>query len=466
MPAGTKIQSLKEFLNEVESSDVRSYLDLRGFAVEANEADKIKNRMLEFYKGIESAHCFCDESGQIFDCIPWNQYPTHKAISQEKIEPPPPSEPSISTIDDRETHVPPQLSPGKKDLYGSEMYCESGAVAMRRYLLSEFVDPDIYRYSNKKSDKDQHRYAHAWQPVKLHHGLGSTLNVWYPKLDPTQNPAQNFSLSQIWCAAGENADNSRQTVEAGWHVVSKFMGEAIYGKENWSKLSLSKPNLPHLFIYWTPDNYGRKNPNKVSKTSYAGSILELSIIKEGFKLVAKPSYVPGMALGPVSVLNGRQKEIALEWRLWKGGWWLGVGYDRDGQPNWVGSYDTSLFGQGGALASWADVIDFGGETCCGGGPPEPTFPPMGSGTKPTGNFDADFRNVAYHRKLFYYKPDGERELAKPDLRHKSNEPGYGIYVTAKQDTNWLNCFFFGGPGGKLPDAFREYAPPAEAPAGA
>jgi hypothetical protein len=453
MPTETKIHSLEEFLNEVESLDMRSHLDLRGLAVEANEADKIKNRVFDFYKGIESAHCFCDESGQVFDSIPWTQYPTVKALGQEKIEPPPAIEPSISTTDDREALLPPQLSPGKKDQHGREMYCESGMVAMRRFSLLEFAerDSDIYRYSNKKSKDDGHRYAHASRAVK-NRGLGCTLNVWAPQLAPQIKPAQHFSLSQIWCVAGKRADNSLQTVEAGLHVVSKSMGKALYEKD------LPYPDLPHLFVYWTPDNYGRKNANKVSLSSYAGSYLELQILKQGFspKKDGPPKYVPGMAFRPLSV-NNNKGSIKVEWMLWRGAWWLNI------QDNWIGYYSTSLFGNDGALASSADVIDFGGETCCDLGPPGPTFPQMGSGSKPTGKIEADYGKVAFQRNLFYYKPDGTRESVNLNLSPQSNEPGYGIRVGANQDKEWLNYIFFGGPGGKLPAAFAS-GEDGEAPA--
>jgi hypothetical protein len=413
------IPTLSEFLDNVESSEPRGYLDLHGPEADGDEFHKMKNHILGLYRaGVESAHSFRDENGQIFDCIPWDHQPSVEAIGQEIFEPPP-TEPKPPETSNGETRLMPQLSASKKDQFGNAMFCESGTVPFRRPSLDEFANFRTFdSYFLKSAPSDEHRYAYVSRKV-LNRGLGSRINIWRPEvLD-----SQTFSLSQIWCTAGSWDDKSLQTVEVGWHVYPKFGMTPL-------------PQYPHLFIYWTPDCYkegGRGSYNQAYPNK------EGFIVREGI-----PKWLIGGAQ-PVSDVN-IQISFKMEWRLRKGdhgtdAWWLGI------EDDWVGFYPTSLFGVTGALTSSADSIIFGGETCCDQS--EPTFPPMGSGILPTGHPQADFGKVAYHKNLFYYAPDGKVALPKPeDLNVSSNPPAtrYGIRTFAA--TEWGTYFFFGGPGGR------------------
>ena len=66
-----------------------------------------------------------------------------------------------------------------------------------------------------------------------------------------------------------------------------------------------------------------------------------------------------MVVGPISVTNGPQYRIELEYWHTGGRWWLY--YNGTQGSNAIGYYPKSLY-KGGALAGHATEIDYGGET--------------------------------------------------------------------------------------------------------
>ena len=145
-------------------------------------------------------------------------------------------------------------------------------------------------------------------------------------LVPPIGANQVFSLSQHWYVGGSGAN--LQTAECGWQVYP-----ALYGDSR-----------PHLFTYWTADDYASTGCYNLSCSAF---------VQIG------TTFAPGMALGPVSVSGGAQYEIELAYWLANGRWYL---YFNGTQgSNVIGYYPVSLY-RGGALATQASEIDYGGET--------------------------------------------------------------------------------------------------------
>jgi hypothetical protein len=324
------------------------------------------------------------------------------------------------------------------------MYCESGTVALFRRSLFEFADTD--RHFTQKSPDDVHRHEYVFKHNLLNRGMGSHTDVCLPKFDNTF-PNQVFSLSQLWCTAGNRSDNdnSFQSVEAGWHVFPELHGDYY----------------PRLFVFWTPDNY----------TTRIGSYAQNEKQKVGFIPNPSSKFAPRMTLSPLSVLGDKNQQyvIILQWKLVGGAWWLKLGEDKDPKEDakhWVGHYPTALFGVNGKLASSADAVAFGGETCCNRpklkpidpAPPPLIFPPMGTGSLPTGNYNDDFSKVTYHSHLFYYGPDTKLNFLQPkDLSwygsYREEDKRYALRQAPTPDKK-RTYYFFGGPGGPDPAPYK------------
>jgi hypothetical protein len=94
---------------------------------------------------------------------------------------------------------------------------------------------------------------------------------------------------------------------------------------------------------------------------------------------------------------------------------------------------------GGAMATGATVVDYGGETTTN----TSTYPPMGSG-----HFaNEGFGKAAYQRMIFYNDTSGASVWTSltPDQPSPSC---YTIdYTPASQGGSWGSYIYFGGPGG-------------------
>jgi hypothetical protein len=68
-------------------------------------------------------------------------------------------------------------------------------------------------------------------------GGGATFSVNGPVI---ADPSYEFSLSQLWLVAGDSSNTN--TAEVGWQVYPGLHPS-------------DKPRAPHLFVYWTSDDY-------------------------------------------------------------------------------------------------------------------------------------------------------------------------------------------------------------------
>jgi hypothetical protein len=292
------------------------------------------------------------------------------------------------------------------------MNCPEGTVPVRRVTLEDLTRFDTLqdffskgpqgagrrppRTSEPRTVAVTHRWAHAYQNV-TNGGGHSFLNIWRPAIGANQV----FSLSQHWYVGGSGAN--LQTLECGWQVYPKLYNDS----------------QPHLFTYWTADNYKNTGCYNLS----CGAFVQTS-----------SSFAPGMVVGPISVTNGPQYVMELAYWHTGGRWWLY--YNGTQGTNAIGYYPDSLYG-GGALATQAAEIDFGGETTG-----TTSFPPMGSGAFA----NQGWQKAAYQRTIGYWPPAGGA-MVNANLTASAGWPNCYTADVVFYGAPWLESLWYGGPGG-------------------
>src|SRR6266566_129133 len=243
-----------------------------------------------------------------------------------------------------------------------------------------------------------HEYAHAARSVR-NWGAESYLNLWSPYVEKSDE----FSLSQIWVVRGSGSN--RETVETGWQVYRDLYGD-------WRA---------HLFIYFTPDNYG------------SGGCYNLSC--RGFVQVNNTVYIGG-GFTVYSSDGGPQYWIKLLWYKdgTEGHWWLRYG------DTWVGYYPRTLFDDNG-LRNEADRIDFGGEIVNTRTDNRHTRTDMGSGNWPYQGYGY----AAYQRGLRYVDTSNFYQRATGLNRSVTNRMCYDLDLLSSSGS-WEEYFYFGGSG--------------------
>jgi len=243
-----------------------------------------------------------------------------------------------------------------------------------------------------------HEWAHASRGVS-NWGGESIFNLFSPYVQKEDE----FSLSQMWITRG--GGSNLQTVEGGWQVY-----EDLYG--DWRA---------HLFIYFTPDNYGSGGCYNTSCT--------------GFVQVANTVYLGG-GFTNYSVRGGEQWEFKLLWYKdgTNGHWWLKYG------DTWVGYYPRSLFNANG-LRDAADNVDFGGEIVNTKPDGQHTRTDMGSGHWPYEGYSW----TAYQRAIRYVDTSNYYQRATKLSRSVTNDQCYDLSLDSSSG-GWEEYFYFGGSG--------------------
>jgi len=194
-------------------------------------------------------------------------------------------------------------------------------------------------------------------------------------------------------------------VETGWQVYRDLYGD-------WRA---------HLFIYFTPDNYG------------SGGCYNLSC--RGFVQVNNTVYI-GDGFTVYSSDGGPQYWIKLLWYKdgTEGHWWLRYG------DTWVGYYPRTLFDDNG-LRNEADRIDFGGEIVNTRTDNRHTRTDMGSGNWPYQGYGY----AAYQRGLRYVDTSNFYQRATGLNRSVTNRMCYDLDLLSSSGS-WEEYFYFGGSG--------------------
>jgi hypothetical protein len=419
MPDPRGIPSLNAFLESLNSARHGEYA-ARAMSKVAHEQafSEMKDHIIQLYENVEASNSFVDESGAIFDCVPVEQQPSLRGSAESLPTAPdlPPLETGPGAVgrqdDERNDSLTSwPLNADRKDWHGNVMQCPEGTIPMRRVTLETLTRfetlQDFFRKGPRGAGRPPratepptvpvtHRWAHAYQNVD-NGGGHSFLNLWRPAIGANQV----FSLSQHWYVAGAGAN--LQTIECGWQVYPAFYGDAE----------------PHLFTYWTADNYNSTGCYNLTCSAFVQT---------------SSSFAPGMRVGPISVSGGPQYTMELAYWMTGGRWWLY--YNGTQGSNAIGYYPVSLY-QGGALASHATEIDFGGETTG-----TTSFPPMGSGAFA----NQGWQRAAYQRAIGYWPPLGGN-MINANLTPSQAWPGCYTAEVVLYGAPWSETLWYGGPGG-------------------
>ncbi|GFP82532.1 hypothetical protein PHJA_000396200, partial [Phtheirospermum japonicum] len=231
-------------------------------------------------------------------------------------------------------------------------------------------------------------------------GAQAVLSVWCPQIEREDE----FSLSQLWVVDGTRGEGNFNSVEVGWQVT--------YDKK-----------YPHLFIYWTRDNYQTTGCYDLNCAGFVQTNNRIAF---------------GVEFKPVSSYNGKQYDITLfVWRDRKtGNWWLRV------NEMTVGYWPSLLFS---LFKDHASAVQFGGEIANTGDQGSHTKTQMGSGHFP----EEGYGKAAYIRNIQVL--DSKNNLhSAPKLTGVFEKPNCYIAGTGSTSKTWGNYMFYGGPGGKNP----------------
>jgi hypothetical protein len=385
-----------------------------------------------------------------FDCVPTLHQPSLRSHARHGTVPHAPERPPV----DPEEMTGPQTAPKPESPLGASKVatpdpkayvvtaaapaCPPGTVPLQRNSLPEAIlhsaikedalgtqaqgssgdkptaglDRNAYRSAlgrgavlTPQADIYRHRYAHAFQAV-ANHGGAARLNVWSPQV-----LTNDMSLSQIWVVAGDPDNNSLQTVEAGWQVMSLWQ----------SKYSA-------LFVYQTSDNYISTGCYVTKCGGTAPVRPESFVITSNKIIVGKPIPVQTQ-----STVGGPQGVVEVKWiRNDKtGSWWLKVDGD------WVGYYPSAVFNKG-PLSNAAAYVDFGGEA---------------TGTRATsemgsGHYAQEGKGYAGFQSRLRYFDIQNKTVGAAVVPSATDDPCYTIVLNAAPppEDDAGAYFYFGGPG--------------------
>ena len=399
------------FRQNVADARFEAFADRPGSRVaSADEFEQMRTHLTALYHGVEVEHSFVDPAGQVFDCVPIAQQPSLKGQSIAPSTPP-----SLLTIAGAPVPTPATVRPASPaaavDRFGNSMACPPGHIPMRRVTLEEmtrFRSLDEFRSKGPARQavdpsvpvadaRLNHRYAYTQQDV-ANFGAHNFVSLWSPVI----GDKQIFSLAQHWYSGGTGG--AHQTLEVGWQVYPQKYGHSE----------------PVLFIFWTNDNY-------VASRNY-------NLENPGF-VQTNPAWRIGGALTPVSSDGGAGRELEITVYLHDGNWWLFVG-GLD-VANAVGYFPASIY-NGGAMATTAAQVLFGGETVC---ELAGTWPAMGSGHLA----EEGWQHAAYQRDIFIFPTGGGAQYAAV-VGQSPAAPCY-TQIVGRAAPPWNTYFFFGGPGG-------------------
>jgi hypothetical protein len=407
--------AFSDFMLDIQEAQADQFVGKRGYRVQDEVAfDKMKNYLLNRYKGVHVTHSFIGPNNERVDCIPVQEQPSIKDRKGPagpidwKVPPVPPtsgmlkSEPATGEFKGRKA-VDLTLKPDALDPEGNARFCTGNTIPVRRVTIEDVARfPTLEAFFRKGERREvrpipgdnEHYYARGVQHVD-NFGADSWLNLWNPTVAKDQ-----FSLSQLW-VVGDTGDN-KQTVEAGWQVFP----------DRWNS------DKAALFIYYTTGGYqdgtGCYNLDcsgfvQTSNNVYLGS---------GFDHYSTPGEV--------------QWGFELQYkRNTDGNWWLFYRGGGDWIP--VGYYPHAVFGTG-KLGRNADKVAFGGEDTG-----SPSAKQMGSGEKA----EQGYGKAAFQNTIFYI----DTNMASKWANLTKEEPDPTCYNTAISNIYgaWGTNLYFGGP---------------------
>ncbi|KAI3883505.1 hypothetical protein MKX03_010518 [Papaver bracteatum] len=286
--------------------------------------------------------------------------------------------------------------------------CPQGTILVRRIgkdypstLLRKHRHPEL---SHSKDSPDtlqpnDIRDVHEYATIKVHDnflGAQEKINLW----NPVMEVPSEFSVSQIWVAAGNGDDLN--TIEAGWQVYQYRYHDSH----------------TRFFILWTGDNY-RKFCTNLDCSAFVHTSSEIAL---------------GCNFSEVSTFKGNQKDatFSIHKEQNSGNWWIQV------QDILVGYYPSSLFTQ---LSNTSTRIDFGGEITNKRSKGQHTSTQMGSGHFPSEG-GLGISSYFIHIQII----DEHNEAKDPsDVKTYVTNPNFYDLQIDNKHTNGYG-FYYGGPG--------------------
>ncbi|KAL3676510.1 hypothetical protein R1sor_026458 [Riccia sorocarpa] len=233
---------------------------------------------LQYSYSVESALNYKLSNGEEISCVPIYEQPSLNSLdraSNAYLKEPAflPSDKST----EEQTQVPEEseIRPAEQLFHSEVGTCPEGMIPILRNQRSlrrtrgssrQGADSILGNYGHKltvtstnTSEADpaddlsvpnNHEYAtyrRKWPAGSKFLGAKGYFNIWNPSVEAWNE----FSLSQMWIAAGSYDEKNLNTIEVGWQVY-----ERLYQNKD-----------PHFFIFWTRDGYkstGCYNLNWVS----------------------------------------------------------------------------------------------------------------------------------------------------------------------------------------------------------
>jgi len=409
------------FLKGVQDA---TYAQWKGTAIESPAAfDEIKAHILSMYDGIGKIRNTFVLDAEYTDCVDILKQPTVRLLGIGTIDIPPSnnSHPKLSQGDGHAlNYADSPLKLGLIDRFGNRISCPDNTIPFGRLTLQKLTRfPNLKAFFGKPAglpstpdaSAQQHDqevlarriaepplYAYAFERVK-NFGGNSWLNL--------QNPMGDLSLSQQWYVGGTGINT--QTVEGGWIV--------------WDNKFATKKAV--LFIY-------------------SGTTAPCWNLECGAFLQINNNWLLGGPFSHNSVSGGRQWGFEMQWKLYRGNWWLFL--KGAGSYEAVGYYPTKVF-NGGQLAKNARLVQYGGVVARLD--PSHNWPQMGSGALPW----AGWTRAAFQKSIFYIPKDesgGVGVWTSLFTAVQGSRKCWDIaYTPSTSGRSWGSYFYFGGPGGSV-----------------
>ncbi|KAJ7535520.1 hypothetical protein O6H91_12G037200 [Diphasiastrum complanatum] len=359
--------------------------------------------------------------GSWIDCVPIEQQIAahHPALKDHIIQ-----VSQSSYMDLQQNHVePPSLGLHPQSFAREHGGCPEGCIPVQRKdskqpLLSKFGSPMMHEQGTPYS----HDYAVVGMrsPKAAYQGSSAVLSVHTPVVGDLK---EGFSLSQLWISAGQYSDSSLNTAEVGWHVFPSHY-PAFYPRTN-------KPLAPHLFIYWTADNY----------------------VNTGGYNLDTPGFVQTnnkWVLGGTIAENEDEISVVVVYESAIPGWRLSI------SGTTIGYWPSAIFT---SLRTSANHVLWGGEIYNTVTSISRKATTMGSGAFP----DKGYPVAAYQRNVKY--ADSSKKFFDATLKseivsnancYKTSIQGGGGGGGGSGHHRWGTYFFFGGPGERSPACVKKY----------
>jgi hypothetical protein len=416
------IKKFDDFYNDLKRPTISKF-------AHNNKINDAKNYLIDHYSNMNPEISFVDSSGQIYDCIPFEQQAGLRGVADKSV----PIAPDLPTVDgeqhskESKSNATQELGEKNKDKFNNQMLAPAGTIPIRRITLDEIMrykslDDFISGGKNKplvgydtNNNGGYHRYATALAIVE-NYGMSIKASVNKNQViyngSTNNSPSQIFSLQQLWVTNSDNVALATQTVEVIICVNPEVFPD-VYD--------------PVLAVYSTNNGY---NLNSGGWN-----------LNGGYFVQTNPNWILGGKIFPFCVNGGNQYYLSMAAHFDVAGakWWVYFGGDTSTDA--IGYYPVSHFSgvTSAGLASRASRLDWGGETVTTSAEPA-VFPSMGSGNYA----NTGWRQSAYMRDIKYYPITGGASMVTTGGLFYKN--GY-TSTSQRYSAPWNETLWYGGPGG-------------------